>query len=576
MDRSPSSQPGTGELEQLAVRGGGRILPPPAIGHSAPRTSSQSRRGRVSELHPAQSFLAPPRVVAAMAWLMRLGALLCTLRVGLGSLDPEVSVPSASHNCPEECVCAADLLSCTGLGLQDVPATLPAATTAAELDLSHNALQRLHPGWLTPLSRLRALHLGHNELKALGRGVFTNASGLQLLDLSSNGLRVLGRHDLDGLAALEKLFLFNNRLAHLDQHAFQGLSALHRLYLGCNELASFSFDHLHGLGVTHLRTLDLSSNRLGRIPVTDLATLPAFLKNGLYLHNNPLPCDCRLYHLLQRWHQRGLSAVTDFAREYICLAFKVPTSRVRFFEHSRVFENCSETLARASLEQPEEQRQVQVGGSLRLHCNTSAPARHVAWVSPQEELLVAPGSRNGSIEVLADGSLAIRSVQPWHQGVFVCLATGPRLHHNQTHEYNVSVHFPHPEPEAFSTSYTTLLGCAVGLVLVLLYLFAPPCPGCHRCCHRTCRCRRWPRASSPLQELSAQSSVLSTTPPDAPSRKASVHKHVVFLEPGRRGLNGRVQLAVAEDFDLYNPMGLRLKAGSESTSSTVSEGLVIT
>lgn len=506
-----------------------------------------------------------------MVWLVP-GILLCTLRLGLGSLDSEGSLPPAPHNCPYNCVCAADRLSCAGLGLRDVPAAIPAA--AADLDLSHNALQHLHPGWLTPLSRLRALRLGHNELEALGHAVFINASGLQLLDLSSNGLRALGRHDLDGLGALEILLLFNNRLAHLDQHAFQGLGALRRLYLGCNELASFSFDHLHGLGVTHLRTLDLSSNRLGRIPVPDLAALPAFLKNGLYLHNNPLPCDCRLYHLLQRWHQRGLSAVSDFSREYVCLAFKVPTSRVRFFEHSRVFENCSEALAR-SLEQPEEQLQVQVGQPLKLHCNTSAPAVHVAWVSPQQELLVAPGSRNGSIAVLADGSLAISHVQPWHDGVFVCMATGPHLHHNQTHEYNVSVHYPHPGPETFNTSYTTLLGCAVGLVLVLLYLFAPPCPGCHRCC-RTCCCHCRSRAPSPLQELSAQSSVLSTTPPDALSRKASVHKHVVFLEPGRRGLNGRVQLAVAEDFDLYSPMGLQLKAGSESTSSTGSEGLVVT
>lgn len=154
----------------------------------------------------------------------------------------------------------------------------------------------------------------------------------------------------------------------------------------------------------------------------------------------------------------------------------------------------------------------------------------------------------------------------------MCLATGPRLHHNQTHEYNVSVHFPRPEPEAFNTGFTTLLGCAVGLVLVLLYLFAPPC--C--CCRRACRCRRWPRTPSPLHELSAQSSVLSTTPPDAPSRKASVHKHVVFLEPGRRGLNGRVQLAVAEEFDLCNPGDLQLKAGSESASSIGSEGPMTT
>ncbi|XP_025741125.2 amphoterin-induced protein 3 [Callorhinus ursinus] len=499
-----------------------------------------------------------------MVWLVLLGSLLCLSRVGVGSLGTEGFLPSGPRNCPYRCVCAADLLSCAGLGLQDVPAALPAATT--DLDLSHNALQRLRPGWLTPLSRLRALRLGHNELDALGRGVFTNASGLRLLDLSSNALRALGRHDLEGLGALERLLLFNNRLAHLDELAFRGLGALSRLYLGCNQLSSFSFDHLHGLGATHLRTLDLSSNRLGRIPVAALAALPAFLKNGLYLHNNPLACDCRLYHLLQRWLQRGLSAVSDFAPQYMCLAFKVPTSRVRFFEHSRVFENCSAALA-GGLERPEEQLHVQMGRPLRLRCNTSAPAVRIAWVSPKQELLVAPGSRDGSIAVLADGSLAISNVQPRHAGLFVCLAAGPRLHHNQTHEYNVSVHAPRPEPEAFNTGFTTLLGCAVGLVLVLLYLFAPPCPGCRRCYRRTCRRHCWPRAPSPLQEPSV---------PDVPSRKASVHKHVVFLEPGRRGLNGRVQLAVAEDFDLYNPVGLRLHAGSESASSTGSEGLVMT
>lgn len=510
-----------------------------------------------------------------MVWLVLLGALLCLSRVGVGGLGAEGFVPSGPRDCPYRCVCAADLLSCAGLGLQDVPAALPAATT--DLDLSHNALQRLRPGWLTPLSRLRALRLGHNELDALGRGVFTNASGLRLLDLSSNALRALGRHDLEGLGALERLLLFNNRLAHLDELAFWGLGALSRLYLGCNQLSSFSFDHLHGLGATHLRTLDLSSNRLGRIPVAALAALPAFLKNGLYLHNNPLACDCRLYHLLQRWLQRGLSAVSDFAPQYMCLAFRVPTSRVRFFEHSRVFENCSAALA-GGLERPEEQLHVQMGRPLTLRCNTSAPAVRVAWVSPKQELLVAPGSRDGSIAVLADGSLAISNVQPRHEGLFVCLATGPRLHHNQTHEYNVSVHSPRPEPEAFNTGFTTLLGCAVGLLLVLLYVFAPPCPGCRRCYRRACTCRRlcWPRGPGPLQEPSARPSGLGATPPDVPSRKASVHKHVVFLEPGRRGLNGRVQLAVAEDFDLYNPVGLRLHAGSESASSTGSEALVMT
>lgn len=508
-----------------------------------------------------------------MAWLMLPGILLCMLGAGSGTSDLEDLLSPAPHNCPNKCICAADVLSCAGHGLHDLPVALPA--TAAELDLSHNALRRLHRGWLAPLSRLRALNLGYNKLDTLGHGVFTNASGLRILDLSSNMLKILHTHDLDGLEALERLLLFNNRLVHLDLDAFQGLHMLSHLYLGCNELSSFSFNHLHGLRTTHLRTLDLSSNWLKHISITELAALPGFLKNGLYLHDNPLPCDCHLFHLLQRWRKRGLSALGDFAREYTCVVFEVSESRVRFFEYSRVFENCSVAATRG-LELPEEQLHTQVGQSLRLFCNTSVPAARVAWVSPKNELLVAPGSQDGSIAVLADGSLAIGRVQEQHAGIFVCLATGPRLHHNQTLEYNVSVHKPRLEPEAFNTGFTTLLGCIVGLVLVLLYLFAPPCRGCCHCCRRACRNRCWPRASSPLQELSAQSSVLSTTPPDVPSRKASVHKHVVFLEPGKKGLNGRVQLAVAEDFDLCSPMGLQLKAGSESASSTGSEGLMMT
>lgn len=508
-----------------------------------------------------------------MTRLVLLGTLWCVLGSGLGTSDLEDILPPTHHNCPTECVCAADVLSCAGVGLQDPPAALYA--TAVELDLSHNSLKRLRPGWLAPLSRLRALHLGYNRLAVLGHGVFANASGLKLLDLSSNMLGKLRTHDLDGLGELERLLLYNNCLVHLDRDVFQGLNVLSHLYLGRNQLRSFSFNDLRGQGAIHLRTLDLSSNCLRNVSVPELATLPAFLKNGLYLHNNPLPCDCDLYHLLWRWRQRGLSAVRDFAREYTCLVFEVAESRVRFFEHSRIFENCS-TAAAPGLEQPEEQLHTQVGWPLRLYCNTSAPAKSVTWVSPQNELLVAPSSQDGSIAVLADGSLAIGRVQKHHAGIFVCLAAGPHLPHSQTLEYNVSVHIPRPEPEAFNTGFTTLLGCAVGLLLVLLYLFAPPCRGCCCCCRRVCCSHRWPQASSPLQELSAQSSVLSTTPPDAPSRKASVHKHVVFLEPGKRGLNGRVQLAVAEDFDLCNPMGLQLKAGSESASSTGSEGLMMT
>ncbi|XP_072507005.1 amphoterin-induced protein 3 [Notamacropus eugenii] len=493
----------------------------------------------------------------------------CMLWLWLGKLPlPEAGTHSAPdnmshvlHHCPKVCICASDLLSCSNRHLHVVPVPLPAMTTV--LDLSYNVLPHLHPGWLAALPRLHILRLAHNQLRSLSRGTFHNASGLRRLDLSSNGLYVVGHHDFEGLTGLEELLLYNNHIGFVDHSAFRGLGRLSRLYLSCNRLTTFSFHDLHGLSPGQLRVLDLSTNRLASIPVNEVVTLPAFIKNGLYLHNNPIRCGCNLYHMLLRWRQRGFSSVCDYLEEHVCIAFDVPSSRVRFFTHSKVFENCSSPAP--SLEQSDVHLEVQAGQPLLIHCDASAPAARYAWVSPSNELLVFPGNKDNTIRVMSNGSLSIKEAQPSHTGVFVCLAAGSRLHHNQTHEYNVTVRYPPHESESFNTGLTTLLGCVVSLILVLLYLFLTPCTCCCRCCR--------PVPLVPPQECSAQSSILSSTPPaaDGPGRKASTHKHVVFLEPVKEGQNGRVKLAVSEDFDLRNPKILQVKSDSESISSMFSD-----
>lgn len=247
---------------------------------------------------------------------------------------------SAPRSCPPACICTSDLLSCSRQTLQRVPRALP--PTATTLDLSHNALSQLQDGWLAALPHLEALHVGHNQIGELSPRAFHNASRLRHLDMSSNRLRAVERHYFEELVSLEELLLYNNHIARVDENAFARLSGLRKVYLSWNNLTSFPFHAVQGLGNFSLRTLDLSSNSLLSLPVEELAALPEHVRNGLYLHNNPVRCSCPLYLMLQRWRQRGFSSVWDFFEEHTCkVSDAVPRSLIKLLKYSHLFENCS-------------------------------------------------------------------------------------------------------------------------------------------------------------------------------------------------------------------------------------------
>ncbi|NXY00076.1 AMGO3 protein, partial [Centropus bengalensis] len=455
---------------------------------------------------------------------------------------------------------------CSRRALHRVPPALP--RTATSLDLSHNALARLHDRWLAALPHLQALLIAHNRIQELSPHAFHNASRLRHLDLSSNRLLAVEAHYFAALVSLEELLLYNNRIKRVDENAFSRLSGLRKVYLSWNNLTAFPFRSVQGLGTHSLRTLDLSSNSLRSVPVEELAALPESIGNGLYLHNNPVSCSCPLYRMLRRWKQRGFSSVKDFFEEHTCrLADDAPRSLIKILKDGHMLENCPA----GPHEVPPVPLLAMVGQPVLLACNTTrAPAASYMWISPRHESIRHPGNGDRSVQLYRNGSLRIAAARPWHSGVYVGLAIhGP---HNLSRlcEVNVTVHYPRPEGESFSTGLTTLLGCIVSLLLVLLYLYLTPCR-CLRCCKK-------PAAPSPPQECSAQSSILSTTPPatDGPNRKAGANKHVAFLEPVRETQNGKVRLALGEDFpDAKHPKVLQLKSDSESISSVFSDTPIV-
>uniref|UniRef100_A0A8C5KYY1 Adhesion molecule with Ig like domain 1 n=1 Tax=Jaculus jaculus TaxID=51337 RepID=A0A8C5KYY1_JACJA len=225
-------------------------------------------------------------------------------------------------SCPATCLCASNILSCSKQQLLNVPHSLPGYT--ALLDLSHNNLTRLRAEWTpTRLNHLHSLLLSHNQLNFISSEAFTPVPNLRYLDLSSNHLRTLDEFLFSDLQALEVLLLYNNHIVVVDRYAFDEMAQLQKLYLSQNQISRFPLELVkEGNKLPRLMLLDLSSNKLKKLPLSDLQKLPAWVKNGLYLHNNPLECDCKLYQLFSHWQYRQLSSVVDFQEDLYCMHSK--------------------------------------------------------------------------------------------------------------------------------------------------------------------------------------------------------------------------------------------------------------
>ncbi|XP_035425055.1 amphoterin-induced protein 1 [Cygnus atratus] len=469
---------------------------------------------------------------------------------------------AAGGSCPPRCVCASNILSCSQAVLSAVPAPLPRFT--AVLDLSHNNLSRLRADWAPGrLAHLHALLLSHNGLAFVSTEAFAHVPHLRHLDLSSNRLRALEENLFSDLAELEVLLLYNNEIAAVDRTAFDNLGRLRKLYLGQNHIARFPLELLReGSRLPQLALLDLSANRLRSLPVAELQALPAWLRDRLYLHGNPLACDCPLFQLVARGWRRRLSAVLDFQEELRCLLPAPGRAPVGILALAgRELLNCSEARE-AVLE-------AHLGDTVTLGCDSRLRAAHSRhWVTPGGER-VPEEAGNGSAAVLANGSLQLRALRPEDAGTYACRVAGPALNETLYVEllvHNFTLHGPH---DGLNTAYTTLVGCILSVVLVLIYLYLTPC----RCC-----CRGADKTPAPRDD-SLNSSVLSATPNHAARETPQPHGAAGPRAPPG-GQNGRFKAggtppAMAAAAAREGPRAQRKVSDPDSVSSVFSDTPIV-
>ncbi|CAN9515513.1 unnamed protein product [Ophioblennius macclurei] len=430
---------------------------------------------------------------------------------------------TSEETCPPVCLCISDTISCSASGLSKLPLSMP--TFSVTLDLSHNHFTWLGPGNFDRMPRLENLRLAHNQISSLTHGAFRNASSLRHIDLSSNKLRLVEHHYFQGLWRLEELLLFNNKITQVEASTLIGLSSLKKAYFSLNQITDFPFFSIQDHSHPFLTMLDLSSNRMTRLPWEDVKALPRLVQRGLYLHNNSLICDCTMYSMFWHWDLRGYDTIKHFTAEHICTISGEPQGSIQFLQHGRFFHNCTvEKAVSQTVTVLLSSVFVYEGESIHLDCQTSLNSTDLSftWLSPSRGY-ITPASTNGTlISLHPNGTLEIQATKVNDSGRYVCTAVDVKQELNATREVNVTVHLP--PPENFNTGYTTLLGCMVTTILILLYLYLTPC---------RCSCCKQPRPQAipvAAYDPAALTSVFSPSSREQPMM-IQVNKHVAFIEP---------------------------------------------
>ncbi|XP_016397814.1 amphoterin-induced protein 1-like [Sinocyclocheilus rhinocerous] len=505
-------------------------------------------------LHPQFNCVSemPPSIKWCIRWAVCLSFILALIPRSRGSM----------LNCHKMCICASNIVSCSKMNLTMVPSELPNYT--AVLDISFNEITGLRAQWTKhKLPNLHNLLLSHNGLLFISSEAFIFVKQLRYLDLSSNKLRQLDELIFEPLIHLEVLLLYNNQISQIDRTAFSGLSGLQKLYLSQNQVSRFPLELVKDKSrLDKLSLLDLSSNRIKVLPIQDLQALPAWIKNGLYFHNNTLICDCELYSLMAHWYIRRLNSAVDFKDEHTCV-HPGPDKRVLRLYGLNTHMNCStfkETDQEAYLEQ-----------TLTLSCDTKQRKMSKTWMLPGN-ILVPPDSNQSDTnndKFVKNGNLEIKSIRPEDSGVYTCFAVSEYL--NETLYVVVKVHnfTLNGNGETLNTAYTTLVGCLASVVLVLIYLYLTPC-----------RCFCCPDQGKKNQhEDSIHSSMLSATPThEDMATKAELNRHVAFIDPkDLQGQNGKVNPNGDEEVDeeAMQGKGKRKKSVADSISSVFSDTPIV-
>ncbi|KAG7234830.1 hypothetical protein INR49_003894 [Caranx melampygus] len=476
-------------------------------------------------------------------------------RVGGSRCDPApaalllllcLGFPPSVAACPPYCLCASDIISCSGRNLSTLPFDLPSYAT--RLDLGHNALSALPVDWYPQqFERLTTLVLSRNFISRIEVNAFSVTPHLLHLDLSSNQFTVLNFSIFSGLKELKELLLFDNQIVQISPGAFSDLHSLQKLYLSGNKLTIFPLGiYREPGGPRNLTFLDLSYNNLSEVPVQSLLSVTP--QGGVYLQENPLVCDCALVALLEYWMWKQYRPLVDFRSEYPCNGDSGPEL------------NCSQ---QRDTDMPFEAQtyQEEPGKRLRVPCPglalSTQEGQVVFWITPRTVVNSSTSDPSDHLIVLPNGTLEIREAFKEDSGTYGCVAARQRLYKPyETVEVNVvignfsasAIDLAHRSgAEHFNTAFTTLASCVVSIILVLLYLYLTPC-----------RCRE---SRGGARGCGGRAIILCSDPREVESgQRRSNGKRVAFLEPQ------------AEDSDIGSPKSPAMNLGHITTEGILKNG----
>jgi len=176
-------------------------------------------------------------------------------------------------------------------------------TNLIALSIWYNEITEIKPGTFEIIISLESLHLDYNRIKHVDRDTFSGLLRLKYLFLSQNKLQFLHPDTFSGLPNLEHLYLYNNPGIHIptDRNFIKSHSLLHLDISRCN-ISSVSVETF--ANVSALNWLKLNLNKLWTVDINILRALPKL--SAMYLHGNPLQCDCQLKELWQLCEDRNI------------------------------------------------------------------------------------------------------------------------------------------------------------------------------------------------------------------------------------------------------------------------------
>ncbi|KAJ8680226.1 hypothetical protein QAD02_016013 [Eretmocerus hayati] len=212
------------------------------------------------------------------------------------------------------------------------------ARKLAKIDLSRNRLTTIGLRTLTGLVSLRELIIEHNQLEYIHEDAFTNLEELKIVKIGNNKLTlqtnindVFGRvSPFHPCQALEELHMSHNNISEIFSDWSISDTRLQLIDLSYN-----SFVELHSEDLQFMSSsvrVDLRHNYISLVDLSRLELISSrqglegqdhedFLTNEsasrdvrIYLDENPLRCDCEVYHLLRYAHGKMRPEALRYAK----------------------------------------------------------------------------------------------------------------------------------------------------------------------------------------------------------------------------------------------------------------------